>query len=114
MHWVEQLMLPKLAAIIAFILLPTAALAANYPSAECALSDDKSSVVVIASNPSDTAYKCMASCRANVKGQRAFERVECNFNLAKNAAEKAVCDQDAGGKLFTEVSPTKYTCVPRN
>lgn len=105
----------KVIATIAFTLLPLAAMAAGSPSAECTLNADKSSVVVMASNPSDTAYKCMASCRANVKGQRALERVECNFNLAKNAAEKAVCSRDGGApKFYTEVSPTKYTCVPRN
>ena len=104
----------KLVATIAF-LLPISAIAAGYPSAECALSGDKASVVVIASNPGDVAYKCSASCRANVKGQRALERVECNFTLSKNAAEKAVCSHDGGApKLYTEVSPTKFTCVPRN
>jgi hypothetical protein len=108
-------MLLRTIATIAFTLLPLAAIAAGFPSAECALNADKSSVVIIASNPSDTGYKCMASCRAKVNGQRALERVECNFNLARNAAEKTVCSRDGGApKFYTEVSPTKHTCVPRN
>lgn len=84
-----------------------------YPKATCTLSADKASVVVIGSNNTDVAYQCMAECRANVSGQRAIERVKCNFNLARNAAEKAVCEQKSSGKAFTALSPTKMTCVPR-
>ncbi|MDB5541176.1 MAG: hypothetical protein JWQ89_2903 [Devosia sp.] len=102
------------AAVIALVLMPVSALSADYPHAECALDKDKSSVLIMASNPDDQSYKCMATCKASMTGQRAFKPIECNFNLPKNAAEKAVCDIDGGTPdFFTKVSPTRFTCVPR-
>jgi len=96
------------------MLLPTAALADDYPMAQCALNDDASSVIVTAANDSDLAYKCMVSCRANTTGQRAFTPITCNFNLSKNAKTKTVCTFDGGApKFYSAISPTKYTCVPR-
>ena len=95
-------------------LMPAVALAEGYPSVECTLSADRSSVVVIASNPGDTAYKCAAFCRVNTTGQRAISKVDCSFNLGKNAAEKAVCTKKGGGAgFYSAISPTKSTCVPR-
>jgi hypothetical protein len=63
----------RLAAIIAFMLVPmTAALAHDFPRGECRLRDDASRVLILASNPGATSYTCVASCRADVTGQRAL------------------------------------------
>lgn len=85
------------------------------PNVQCTFNADKSQVLMMGSNPGDTAFRCVASCRVTVAGQRALERFECNFNLAKNAGEKAVCDRKGGGpNFYTALSPTKMTCAPRN
>jgi hypothetical protein len=97
------------------VLMPVSALAVDYPKVKCLLSDDQSSVVVIASNPSDTSCKCTASCRANVTGQRALQRVECNFALSGNATEKTACTKKGGSPgFFSGISPTKFACAPKN
>ena len=110
--------MPRIATVFviaAIALLGQPALAAAYPSGECTLSDDKSSVMVVASNPSDTSYSCVVSCRANVAGQRAFHNVQCSFNLGKNAEEKTVCEEEGGAPdFFTKLGPTKFACAPRN
>jgi hypothetical protein len=99
---------------VAFVLLAGSAIAAGYPNAECRIGPDKLSLSVIASNPTDTAFSCVASCRANLKGQRAFQNVDCKFTLGKNAAEKVACTEStAAPKLFTAVAPIKFTCVPK-
>ncbi len=98
----------------AFALLAGSAIAADYPKAECRIGSDKLSLSVIASNPTNTAFSCVASCRGNLKGQRAFQKVDCNFNLGKNAAEKVVCTESTSApKIFTAVAPIKFTCVPK-
>ena len=100
--------------LIAMLLLPSAVMAEGYPDAQCVLNGDKSSVLMIASNPDDKAYTCIASCRANARAQKAFTIVDCKFNLAKNGAEKTVCSKDGGApNFFTTWSPTKFTCAPK-
>ena len=101
-------------AALIVLLMSTPATALDHPSVECTLNADKSSVLVIGANPAGQSYQCMASCRANVTGQRALEPVECKFNLAAGAAEKTVCSSDGGApKFYSAVSSAKYSCVPR-
>lgn len=88
--------------------------AAGFPNAQCTLNDDKSSMIVVASNTDDKAYNCLVSCRISVAGQRAFDPFKCNFSLRANANEKSVCMRKGSGPdHFTKVSSTKYTCAPR-
>lgn len=95
------------------MLVPMTALGATG-TLECVLNADKSALEVIASNPSDTSYYCQAWCRMKVTGERPVQRFDCTFNLGKNAAEKVVCKKDGGApKFFSEVLPTRSTCVPR-
>lgn len=94
--------------------LPMAAMAAGGPNVLCTLNTDKSRILVLASNASDKSYQCMANCNGKAKGQRAFTKVACTFNLGRNAAEKAVCtEKGKGPDFFAEVGPTKMVCVPR-
>lgn len=80
----------------------------------CVLNADKSALQVIASNPSDTSYYCQAWCRMKITGKRPVQNFACTFNLGKNAAEKVMCTSDGGApNYFSEVLPTKSTCVPR-
>lgn len=106
----------RLMAIVVGVLVPmSAALAQDYPKVNCALSEDASRVVVTASNPGSTAYTCVASCRANVTGQRAFDNVDCSFGLGAGAAAKAVCTRKGGGaNFFSAIGPTRFACAPRN
>jgi len=97
---------------VALMLVPSAAFAGWMPN--CSLSEDKSTLEVIASNPSDTKYSCQAWCRMKLSGERAIQKFDCTFSLGRNAAEKVVCKQDGGAPgHFSEVLPTKSTCVPR-
>jgi hypothetical protein len=49
-----------------------------------------------------------------ITGQRAVQKFDCTFSLGKNAGEKVMCKQDGGSpNYFSEVLPTKSTCVPR-
>lgn len=97
---------------VALMLMPATAFASWMPN--CALSADKSTLEVTASNPSDTKYYCQAWCRMKITGQRAVQKFDCTFSLGKNAGEKVMCRQDGGSpNYFSEVLPTKSTCVPR-
>jgi hypothetical protein len=106
-----------LAAIVVGIVgmaLPGLAGADDFPSVECTLSADAAKVLVIASNPGSTSYSCVASCKANVTGQRPLQPIECTFSLRKNAAEKAVCtEKGKGARYFSAISPTRFTCQPK-
>jgi hypothetical protein len=104
----------RLLAAIIVLLTPTLAAAASYPDVECTLNGDKSSLVVVASNGSDKVYQCAAFCRFKVTGQRPLQQFDCQFRLGKNAAEKAVCTKKGGApNFYSEISPTKSTCVPK-
>lgn len=97
---------------VTLLLAPTTAFADWMPN--CSLSEDKSTLQVIASNPSDKRYYCQAWCRMKISGQRAIQKFDCTFSLGKNAAEKVMCKQDGGASgYFSEVLPTSSTCVPR-
>lgn len=97
---------------MALMLMPTMPFASWMPN--CSLSKDKSTLEVIASNPSDTRYHCQAWCRMKISGERAIQKFDCTFNLGSNASEKVMCNQDSGAPgYFSEVLPTKSTCVPR-
>lgn len=49
-----------------------------------------------------------------ITGERAIQKFDCTFNLGKNAASRVMCKQDGGtAGHFSEVLPTKSTCVPR-
>ncbi|MDR3472543.1 MAG: hypothetical protein P4M09_12760 [Devosia sp.] len=88
--------------------------AASFGGPQCALSSDKSSIIVTASNPDAKSYRCTAFCRAHITASRPFDNFDCTFNLAKGAAEKVVCTKK-GGKpnYYSDVLPSKATCVPR-
>ena len=106
-------MVPRIAVclVVALICLPATA---APPKLACTLSDDKSSILVIGSNPSDTSYTCQAWCRVTVTGQRAFEEFDCRFNIGKNAPEKAMCNRDGGDAgHYKAIDSNKWTCVPR-
>ena len=95
-------------------LLAAASAVEGYPAAECALSADKSALVVVASNSGATSYACTATCRYTEAGQRALQNFQCNFSLGASAAEKAVCEQNGSGAgHFAEVKPIHFACVPR-
>lgn len=105
-----------LRAIIAMaaILLPMSALAETTWMPTCRLSADRSTLEVIAANPSEQKYYCQAWCRMKITGQRPVQKFDCTFNLASNADEKVMCRKDGGSaNYFSEVLPTKSTCVPR-
>ena len=106
----------RFAAIVSLVWLAMSSLAfaAGNLDAQCALSSDKSSMIVTASNPEAKSYQCTAFCRANMTGARQFDHLDCTFNLAKGAGEKTVCTKN-GGKpnYYSQVLPTKWTCVPR-
>ena len=81
---------------------------------QCALSSDKSSIVVTASNADPKSYTCTAFCRAHMTASRPLDNFNCTFNLAKGAAEKIVCTKKGGGpNFYSDMLPTKATCVPR-
>ena len=102
------------AAVLSALLAGPAAAATGDFSVQCELNGDKSAMVVIASNATDTSYSCSAFCRAKMTGAAPFDRLNCNFSLPKGAKAKTVCDKD-GGKpnFYSEVGPTKMACVPR-
>ncbi|MGV3490155.1 MAG: hypothetical protein ACO1OG_02430 [Devosia sp.] len=107
-------MLIRTVIILAAALFSTAAIADDYPIAECIVSDDASSILVTASNGGGTSYQCTATCKASVTGQRAFSPITCNFNLAKNTDTRVVCSFDGGSpKFYSDISRTRATCVPR-
>ena len=106
----------KLAAtvLLAWLAMSSLALAAGIVQAQCGLSSDKSSMIVTASNPESKPYECTAFCKAHITGARPFELLNCTFNIAKGAKARIVCTKK-GGKpnYYSEVMPTRSTCVPR-
>lgn len=110
----RRLVLRVLAAVGAVLLTAWPAIAGGYPDAHCTLGADTSRMLVVASNPSGKAYRCMAECRLRVAGQRAFDRYRCTFALRAGTGEKTVCVHKAGGSgRFTKVDGSQSTCVPR-
>lgn len=104
----------KMIATVVAILMPMSSLAATSWMPTCALSEDKSALEVIASNPGDTKYYCQAWCRMKISGERALQKFDCSFSLPAKAGEKVMCSKDGGTPgYFSEVLPTKSTCVPR-
>lgn len=102
------------AATLLLIAWPNLALADGYLKVQCALSDDKSRMIVTASNPENKAYACLVACRINIKGQRAIDPFKCTFPLRANAGEKIVCERKGSGPgYFSKVSPAAATCSPR-
>jgi len=100
--------------IVVAMFAPMSALGATSWMPNCELNADKSALQVIASNPSDQKYYCQAWCRMKITGERPVQKFDCTFNLAKNAAEKVMCSKDGGTPgYFSEVLPTRSTCVPR-
>jgi hypothetical protein len=105
-----------LRAIIAMaaILLPMSALAETTWMPTCRLSADRSTLEVVAANPSDQKYYCQAWCRMKITGERPVQKFDCTFNLASNVGEKVMCRKDGGSaNYFSEMLPTRSTCVPR-
>jgi len=107
----------RFAAVVALVSLAAsspALAAANFGGPQCALSSDKSSIVVTASNAEAKSYTCTAFCRAHMTASRPLDNFNCTFNLAKGAAEKVVCTKKGGGaNYYSDLLPTKATCVPR-
>ena len=99
---------------IVMALAPSTALA--FPDVSCGLSEDKSSVVVIASNDTGTSYRCTASCsgRPTGGGRSAVASVSCNFALGANSVDTIVCEGDSGGPdHFDNIGFPKFVCAPR-
>jgi hypothetical protein len=62
---------------MALMLMPTMPFASWMPN--CSLSKDKSTLEVIASNPSDTRYHCQAWCRMKISGERGHSKVRLHL-----------------------------------
>ncbi len=106
---------PAAALALAFVLslAPSAALA--FPDVGCGLSEDKSTVVVIASNNTGTNYRCTASCFGHpTSGRSTVSLVDCNFALRANTVDTVMCEGDSGGPdHFDNVGFPKFVCAPR-
>lgn len=91
-----------------------AAYADNYPTGECSLNGDNSTITLLVSNGGDKSYACTASCQYKITGQRPLQTLSCNYALGANTTEKTACDLEGGSaNYFSEIRPTKFVCQPR-
>lgn len=92
----------------------TGAYADNYPTGECSLNDDSSTITLVVSNGGDQNFACTARCQYKVTGQRPLQTFTCNYALRANTPEKIACDLNGGSaNYFSEIRPTNYVCQPR-
>lgn len=106
--------LVRASVILAFAISGLPAKADNYPTGECSLNSDSSTLTLVVSNGGDKSYACTASCQYKITGQRPLQTFGCNYALGANTPEKTACDLDGGSaNYFSEVRPTKFVCQPR-